>query len=151
MKYQYFPIHIMSAVLVGSYYLGYTPLIVSLVYVFSSILTYAAYSKDKSAARNGDWRVSEKTLHLFSVLCGWPGAIIAQQKLRHKTKKTSFRFVFWLTLLLNIGLFSWLHTQQGSRFLHTYTYKLENVLVGVLGESTSTRKLLFITRFRSHI
>lgn len=148
MKHQYFPIYIMSVVLVGSYYLGYTPLVVSLVFIVSSILTYVAYSKDKSAAINGDWRVSEKTLHLFSVLCGWPGAIIAQQQLRHKTKKTSFRFIFWLTLLLNIGLFSWLHTQQGSRFLHTYTYKLENVLVGVLGESNTTRNIIFITRFR---
>ena len=32
---------------------------------------------------------------------GWPGALIAQEKLRHKTRKQSFRIVFGLTVLFN--------------------------------------------------
>jgi len=48
----------------------------------------------KSAARKGAWRTQESTLHLLSLVGGWPGALVAQQKLRHKSKKQSFRFVF---------------------------------------------------------
>jgi uncharacterized membrane protein YsdA (DUF1294 family) len=36
---------------------------------------------------------------------GWPGAIVAQQMLRHKTSKVSFRVAFWLTVLVNVGVF----------------------------------------------
>ncbi|MCK4587986.1 MAG: DUF1294 domain-containing protein [Gammaproteobacteria bacterium] len=150
MKYQYLPIYVMFVVMVCSYYLGYTPLLVLFVFISSSVLTYIAYSKDKSAAINGEWRVSENTLHLFSVLCGWPGAIIAQQKLRHKTKKTSFLIIFWIALFVNVGVFSWLHTQQGSSVLHSYTNKLEGELIGILGKSNADSNLLFFTKFRGH-
>lgn len=150
MKFQHLPILIILLFLLCSYYLGYTPLMVSLVFLGASLLAYMAYSRDKSAAQNGEWRVSENTLHLYSLLCGWPGAIMAQQKLRHKTKKVSFRVVFWLTVVMNAGFVSWLHTQQGSRLLHVYTYKLENVLVGVLGKGDAARTLLLFTRFRVH-
>ena len=36
---------------------------------------------------------------------GWPGAILAQQLLRHKTAKLSFRSVFWMSVLLNVFVF----------------------------------------------
>ena len=48
---------------------------------------------------------------------GWPGALIAQQTLRHKSKKESFRFVFWLTVFLNGGVYAWLFTPSGAAFL----------------------------------
>jgi uncharacterized membrane protein YsdA (DUF1294 family)/cold shock CspA family protein len=83
-------------------------------YLIVSLLTFLMYAKDKSAARNGSWRTAENTLHLFSLFGGWPGALIAQQKLRHKSKKQSFRFVFWITVLLNFGAFAWLFTPKGS-------------------------------------
>ena len=41
--------------------------------------------------------------------CGWPGALLAQQVLRHKTSKTSFIAVFWLTILVNVVGFVALH------------------------------------------
>lgn len=69
-----------------------------------SLLTFVVYAMDKSAAKNGNWRIKESTLHLLSFLGGWPGALLAQQKLRHKSIKQPFQFIFWLTVFLNVGL-----------------------------------------------
>ena len=76
-----------------------------LAYVGLSFLAFLAYAFDKSAAVSGRWRTAEKTLHLFSLAGGWPGALVAQQLLRHKTSKASFVFAFWLTALVNVGAF----------------------------------------------
>ena len=93
---------------------GKIPLLVIGLYLMISLLTFLVYAKDKSAAKKGTWRTPESTLHLFSLFGGWPGALVAQQTLRHKSKKQSFRSAFWITVLLNCGLFIWLHTPTGS-------------------------------------
>jgi len=77
-------------------------------YMAVSIITFTVYAIDKSAATKGTWRTSESTLHLLSLVGGWPGALVAQQKLRHKSKKQFFRFVYWITVALNCALLSWL-------------------------------------------
>lgn len=89
-------------------------------YLVVSLITFLLYAADKSAAQNGSWRTPENTLHLLSLVGGWPGAIVAQQKLRHKSKKQSFRQVFWLTVILNFGIFIWLHTPDGTETLQTF-------------------------------
>jgi uncharacterized membrane protein YsdA (DUF1294 family) len=81
------------------------------------------YALDKSAAKNGAWRTQESTLHLLSLAGGWPGALIAQQKLRHKSKKQTFRAVFWVTVLLNCGAFAWLFTPNGSATIQSFISK----------------------------
>ncbi|MCW8825608.1 MAG: DUF1294 domain-containing protein [Gammaproteobacteria bacterium] len=86
-------------------------------YLVASLVTFIVYAIDKSAARNGRWRTSERTLHAMSLFGGWPGAIFAQQKLRHKSKKRSFRILFWITAILNCGLFIWLLTPDGLKVL----------------------------------
>lgn len=78
-----------------------TLLLISLVYTIMSLATYAVYALDKSAARRRRRRVPERTLHLLALLGGWPGALLAQKHLRHKSVKTAFLLVFWLTVLLN--------------------------------------------------
>ena len=92
------------------------PLILA-IYMIMSLLTFAIYADDKSAAQKGTWRTQESILHFLSLAGGWPGALIAQQTLRHKSKKESFRFVFWLTVFLNCGVFAWLFTPSGAAFL----------------------------------
>ena len=90
------------------------PPLVLVLYMVASLITFIVYAVDKSAAQKGAWRTQESTLHLLSLVGGWPGALLAQQKLRHKSKKQSFRTVFWLTVLLNCGVFVWLLTPTGA-------------------------------------
>lgn len=78
---------------------------VGFVYLVVSVATFTAYARDKSAARRCTWRTSERTLHLLALAGGWPGALLAQQWLRHKSSKTEFRAVFWVTVVLNVGAF----------------------------------------------
>lgn len=77
------------------------PMVVALGYLIASVVTFFAYAFDKAAAQRGAWRTSEGTLHLMALLCGWPGALLAQQLLRHKSAKDEFRAVFWATVVLN--------------------------------------------------
>jgi uncharacterized membrane protein YsdA (DUF1294 family) len=67
-----------------------------------SFVCFVLYSMDKRAANEGSWRVSEATLHLFELLGGWPGAVIAQQFLRHKNRKVAYQRTFWILVLLNV-------------------------------------------------
>ncbi len=97
---------------------GKLPLIVLGLYLIASIVTFFAYSIDKSAAQNGQWRTQESTLHLLAIVGGWPGALTAQKLLRHKSKKQSFQIVFWATVIINCGVLGWLFTPQGAEKLH---------------------------------
>lgn len=60
------------------------------LYSVVSLLTFFIYALDKSAAKKGAWRTQESTLHMLSLAGGWPGALVAQQKLRHKSKNSLF-------------------------------------------------------------
>jgi len=64
-----------------------------------SALTWWAYASDKRRAQEGEWRLPEARLHLLELLGGWPGAWLAQRRLRHKTSKASYQIVFWLIVL----------------------------------------------------
>jgi len=77
------------------------------IYLGASLLAYIIYSYDKSAARRQQWRIPERTLHLIALAGGWPGALLAQQRLRHKSKKMEFQTVYWATVVLNCGLLWW--------------------------------------------
>jgi len=72
-----------------------------IVAVGISVFTALVYAADKGRAKQGDWRIGEGTLHLLSMLGGWPGAYAAQHLFRHKTAKVSFQLVFWSTVLLH--------------------------------------------------
>jgi len=93
------------------------PFLILGAYLFVSTVAYFAYAIDKSAAQAGRWRISETSLQLLALAGGWPGAIVAQQILRHKSKKGSFRIVFWTAVLLNCAGLAWLHTAAGQAFL----------------------------------
>lgn len=93
-------------------------------YLVLSALTFLWYWKDKVSAKNGNWRTPENTLHLLSLIGGWPGGIIAQHVLRHKSRKQPFRAVFFLTVLLNCAAFVWFHTPKGELVLSSFIKSL---------------------------
>lgn len=74
---------------------------VAWVYLCLSSITFVAYAIDKSAAKNDRWRTKETTLHVLSLMGGWPGAFLAQKTLRHKSKKHRFQNIFWVTVMAN--------------------------------------------------
>lgn len=65
-----------------------------------SLATFAVYAWDKRRAPEGKGRTPESTLHWLGALGGWPGALLAQQLLRHKTAKRSFQITFWLLVMI---------------------------------------------------
>lgn len=75
------------------------------LYMALSLASFIVYVGDKRAARRGDWRVSENTLHLLALAGGWPGALLAQQLLRHKSSKPEFLRWFWASVVGNLLLF----------------------------------------------
>ena len=73
-----------------------------------SLFAFIAYALDKSAARRGDRRTPERTLHLIALAGGWPGGMLAQRMLRHKTRKPAFHVVLWTSALLHLAALAWL-------------------------------------------
>lgn len=66
-----------------------------------SLITYAVYASDKRRARTRAWRIPEETLHLLELLGGWPGALLAQHRLRHKCSKISYQIVFAAIIVIH--------------------------------------------------
>ena len=89
------------------------PLLVVAIYLGASVVTFAAYAIDKSAAARGTWRTPESTLHSLALVGGWPGALLAQKLLRHKSSKAKFRAVFWGTVAINVAAFVLLSSPLG--------------------------------------
>ncbi len=74
-----------------------------------SLLAFVLYRHDKRQAGNGGQRTPENVLHTLELLGGWPGALLAQQLFRHKTRKVSFQIAFWLIVLVHQALWiDWL-------------------------------------------
>ncbi len=105
------------AFVAGAVFAGWIPYAVLAFYIIVSIIAFVAYAIDKSAALRNQWRIQESTLHLFALLGGWPGALVAQRLLRHKSAKASFQTTFWGTVVLNCGALGWLLSPSGARAL----------------------------------
>ena len=100
---------------------------VLVAYLVLSLVTFIAFAIDKRAAMTNRWRTQESTLHLLALIGGWPGALIAQQVFRHKSRKEAFRVVFWATVVLNCAAFAWIHTEGGRAQLQQF---LDPILSG---------------------
>ncbi|RKY17801.1 MAG: hypothetical protein DRQ55_14925 [Planctomycetota bacterium] len=77
-----------------------------LAYGVASLLALILFGFDKLAARRNSRRVPEATLHLVELLCGVPGALLAQQLFRHKRSKPSFYLVSWAIAALHVALWA---------------------------------------------
>lgn len=116
-----------SLVVLGIFALSY-PLIsmvwginlyVGIAYLVMSVVCAGAYWVDKDSAKIGAWRVSESTLLTLGLLCGWPGAIVAQHVFQHKTTKPSFRIEHWGTVIMNLAAFYVITTPLLPKILQT--------------------------------
>ena len=105
------------AFVTGAVVTGKLPFPVLFAYLTGSCVTYLAYTFDKAAALQGKWRTSERALHFLSLVGGWPGAMLAQATLRHKTQKQSFRLAYWVTVVLNCAALAWLLSPTGMRIV----------------------------------
>lgn len=92
--------------------------------VVVSLVTYAVYGADKDSAADerSTWRASEKLLHAFELAGGWPGAFLAQRRLRHKCSKVSYLLVFWLIVSVEVFtaadyVFHWRMTRSAWRYV----------------------------------
>ena len=81
----------------------YLPVIAAL-----SLTTFVLYYFDKRAAIRGTRRTPENSLHILSILGGWPGAFLAQWIFRHKSSKAGFQLVFWMSVTVNVMIMAWL-------------------------------------------
>ncbi|MGI0494403.1 DUF1294 domain-containing protein [Alkalinema pantanalense CENA528] len=85
------------------------------LYAVMSLLTFWAYQNDKRRAKRNQWRWPEQVLHCLEFFGGWPGGLMAQQILRHKTLKTTYQISFWIICSLHfIGWFVWFVVQSRS-------------------------------------
>lgn len=80
---------------------GRLPLPLLVAYFAASLASFSAYALDKWAAVRNRRRVSERTLHLLGLFCGWPGSAVAQRVLRHKLQKPRFMALFRATVFMN--------------------------------------------------
>lgn len=90
--------------------------------VILSLLTFCLYRQDKVAALQNRWRIRESTLHFWAFLGGWPGALLARYIFRHKTKKKHFVLLFWLGVLLNVGVLIYLIVFQSPLIIQMNTF-----------------------------
>ena len=87
-----------GALLFGLRAVSWVPMV---AYGVVSVVAFLLYWGDKRKARAGAWRTPENVLHAVELAGGWPGALLAQQLFRHKTRKVSFQVVFWFIVLLH--------------------------------------------------
>ena len=80
-------------------------IILSAAYLlFVNILAFWWYGSDKQRAREGRWRISEKSLLWIAIVGGSIGAIAGMRIFRHKTKHPQFRYGLPIILIMQLAL-----------------------------------------------
>lgn len=109
--------------LVGSVVILDFPVVALLFYCAVSTITYTVYAFDKHAKMTGTWRIPEIVFHSLNLLGGWVGALFAQSFMHHKYHDIGFKFLFWTTLVLNVMMYCWLNSADGSMMLQELIYQ----------------------------
>ena len=69
-----------------------------------NLIIFILYGADKSKAKKGKRRISEKTLITTAFFMGSIGAVFGVLAFKHKTKKWKFRLLLPLAVLVNIAV-----------------------------------------------
>ena len=90
----------------------YIPTCIGIYLVTVSILAVILTLYDKCAAKNGTWRVKERTLLLVAVLGGSVAMITVMRIIKHKTKHLKFTLgipaIIVIQIAIALFLYRWL-------------------------------------------
>ncbi|MDP2562322.1 DUF1294 domain-containing protein [Psychrobium sp. 1_MG-2023] len=100
----YFLILMLSIALLVATYFQHFPQVLTLAYLVMSTVTFISFAIDKRAAIHNRYRTAENTLHALELLGGWPGALLAQASLRHKSQKVSYKVWQWLCIVVHCAV-----------------------------------------------
>lgn len=67
-----------------------------------NILSFVLMGHDKRCARQGKWRVPEKTLFLVTACFGGLGGVLGMKVFHHKTQHWYFRVFFPVLLVIQV-------------------------------------------------
>jgi len=70
-------------------------------YVVMNLFTFILYGVDKRRAIKKEWRISERSLILASVMGGAFGAFLGMYVFRHKIRHTKFQLIIPLTVIVH--------------------------------------------------
>jgi uncharacterized membrane protein YsdA (DUF1294 family) len=88
--------------------------------IIINFVAFLVFAWDKHCARNGMWRVSERSILSLATIGGTLGVIVGQRTLRHKTRKEPFRTYLLLIIVIQvIGLMT-LFSPQVRNFLWNF-------------------------------
>ena len=74
------------------------------VLVITNLISFCLIAHDKRCARQGKWRVSEKTLFLATACFGGLGGVLGMKVFHHKTKHWYFKVFFPALLVIQVAL-----------------------------------------------
>lgn len=74
------------------------------VVVIMNIVSFALMGHDKRCARQGKWRVPEKSLFLVTACFGGLGGMLGMKVFHHKTQHWYFRVFFPVLLIVQIAV-----------------------------------------------
>lgn len=88
-----------------AYFYLYVPIEPIIGYLIAiNITTFLLYGYDKFISDGEKLRVPEYNLHALALLGGSPAGLLSQKFFRHKTVKGSFQLIYWLIVLVQVGL-----------------------------------------------
>ena len=73
------------------------------VYVFWNLVGFILIMMDKRRARQGKWRIRERTFFLWASAFGAAGILLGMYVFRHKTRHWSFVIGMPMLCLVNFG------------------------------------------------
>ena len=79
-------------------------LIAGIFVVVMNTISFSLMGHDKKRARQGKWRVPEKTLFLVTACFGGLGGVLGMKVFHHKTQHWYFKVFFPVLLIVQIAL-----------------------------------------------
>lgn len=72
-------------------------------------VSFCLFAGDKRRARQGGWRIPERTLFLWAIVGGALGGLLGMYVFRHKTQHIIFKWGFPLIILLQLSFVYYLY------------------------------------------